>query len=339
MDATTFLLLAGGSGAPPSGAVPVLGIHGQFFTVNNRPWFGIECSEFSLPKRYLAGEDIRPILDERVGLGFNMMRLWLLNQSVVSGAGYPEGIHPHQYPDFYERIRALAELLGSYGLVCRFTAFTSCDPLMPNEGDQIAHWVNTQEAVRGIGNVCLELVNEYNWGQGQNSPHASLYQMRPSGILASSGSATADAPPPTPMWDFGLYHSNGLDQWQRKVGHNPMEDIADKYHVPAGAGENTRYPDDEQSTVHAYDAAAGAALLIAHACFHSQAGKWSRPFDAIERAAAHAWCNGARSVPLEFQAGRYIHRSDLERHDPPTILRAYERRLADGRGHVVLIRY
>jgi hypothetical protein len=163
--------------------------------------------------------------------------------------------------------------------------------------------------------------------------------MRPAGILASSGSATADAPPPIPIWDYGIYHSNGLNQWQRKCPHNPMEDIADKFRVPATAGENTRYPDDEQSVQHAYDAAAGSRLLIASACFHSQGGKFSRPFDAIERAAAQVWCEGARSVPLEFQEGQYIHRTDLEIHDPPQILRAYERRLSDGRGHVVLIRY
>ncbi len=324
---------------PYGASAPVLTVDGQFFRNRGERWTGIQSSEFSLPKRYLAGEDIRPILDERCGLGFNMFRLWLLNQSVVAGAGYPEGIHPDQYPDFYERIRALAELLGSYGVVGEFTAFTSCDPLMRETDRQVRHWQRTQDALRGLGNTTLELVNEYNWGEGQNSPHPSIYAMRPSGIIASSGSATADAPPPSPMWGYGLYHSNGLPQWQRKCPHNPMEDIADKFHVPAASNENRRYPDDEQSIVHAEDAARASALLIAFACFHSNGGKWSRLFDAVERAAAKAWCDGARSVPLEFQAGRYIHRSDLEQHNPPTILRAYERRLPDGRGHVVSIRY
>lgn len=336
MDARSFFLFNAPS--KPTGIAPVLTIDGHFFRNHGERWFGIECSEFSLPKRYLEGEDIRPLLDERVAIGFNMMRLWLLNQSVV-GAVYPEGIHPNQYHDFYERIRALAELLGTYGVVAEFTAFTSCVPMMPDEDDQIEHWEMTQAALHGLGNATLELVNEYDWGHGENSPHPSLYHMRPAGILASSGSATADAAPPGPIWDYGLYHSNGLNQWQRKVGHNPMAGVADVYRVPGSSNENTRYPDDERSVQHAHDAAAGAALLCAAACFHSQAGKWSRPFDAIEREAARAWVDGARSVPLEFQAGRYVHRSDLEDHVNETVLRAYERVLPDGRGHVVLIHY
>jgi len=332
--ATVRNYLTGGG----SGTMPSLTIDGQFFRNHGERWTGIQCSEFSLPKRYLEGEDIRPLLDERVGIGFNEMRLWLLNQSVVSGTGYPEGIHPNQYPDFYERVRSLSELLGSYGLVSEFTAFTSCVPLMPNVDDQVRHWERLQDALRGLPCVLLELVNEWNWGHGENAPDRSLWSMRPAGILASSGSSTADAPPPEPVWDYVLYHSNGLSQWQRKVGHNTMEP-ADTFRCPGSANENMRYPDDDSSPTRAYDAAAGAALLCASACFHSQAGKYSRPFDSIERVAAQAWVDGARSVPLEFQAGRYVHRSDLEDHEAETILRAYERVLPDGRSHLVLIRY
>jgi hypothetical protein len=40
-------------------------------------------------------------------------------------------------------------------------------------------------------------------------------------------------------------------------------------------------------------------------------------------------------ILLEFQAGVYHHRTDLE---GPGILRAYDRQLPDGRAHVVLIR-
>jgi hypothetical protein len=320
----------------PYGATSIgaLGIAGQFFTMNGQPWTSIQTSELSLPKRYLAGEDVRLVLAERAALGFNDTRQWLLNQSVVAGAGYPEGIHPNQYPDFYERLRDLWELCGSYGLAVEATAFTSCLPLMPNRNDQQRHWDRTQEAARGLGYVRLELVNEYDWGHGENAPDRSLWSMRPSGILASSGSSTADAPPPTPVWDYVLYHSNSLNEWQRKVGHNAME-WGDVYHCPGHSNENTRYPDNDSSETHAYDAAMGSALLCAGSCFHSQGGKFSRPFDATERRCAAAWVAGAKSVPLEFQRGRYIHRTDLE---GPHCIRAYERRLPDGRGHAISIR-
>jgi hypothetical protein len=225
-------------------------------------------------------------------------------------------------------------LCASYGLRIEFTAFTQTPLLMPNVADQRAHWQRTQDALRGLP-VLLELVNEYNHGSPpDNTPDRSLWSMRPAGILASSGSADADDAPPEPVWDYVLYHSNGLGEFQRKVGHNAME-YADKYRVPAMANENTRYPDQDASEAHAFDAAAGAALLTAGACFHSNAGKLSTLFSADERRYAAAWVAGAKSVPLEFRVGAYGHRSDLE---GPSVIRAYEKRLSDGRSYVLRIR-
>ena len=339
MNAQTFFLLNVGEGGGPSGggglSAPQLVIDDKFFRLaDGTRWTGIQSSEFSLPKRFMVGEDIRPLLDERCAIGFNMVRAWLLNQSVV-GHVYPEGIHPNQYADFYERVRAFVELLGTYGLAVELTAFTSCIPMMPDRNDQVRHWVTLQAAVRGLPNVLLELVNEHDWGHGENAPHRDLWSMRPSGIIASSGSSTADAPPPTPVWDYVLHHTNGLNEWQRRVGHNTME-WADIHGKPGGANENMRYPDHDSSDQHAFDAAAGAALLCAFACYHSQAGKYSRPFDAIERRCAEAWVSGARSVDLEVQPGRY------QRHDemnvPGQIIRAYSRTLPDGRSDLVKIR-
>lgn len=336
MDAHRRLLASAGSGAHTA---PNLVIDGQFFRhADGRRYTGIMTSDFSLPKRYLEHEDVRPLLMDRALLGFNELRQWILNESVV-GQVYPGGIHPNQYHDFYPRLRALWQLCGSYGFAVEVTAFTSCDPLMPRLEDQREHWLRTQDAAGGLGNVRLELVNEYDWGEGQNAPDRSLWSMRPHGIIASSGSAVAGAQTATPVWDYGSYHSNGLDEWQRKCAHNAMEDVALAFGIPGTSNENTRYPDDEQSTVHAYDAAAGAALLCAVSCFHSQAGKYSRPFDDVERACAEAWVAGAKSVPLEFQAGVYGHPSELEDHVNQTILRAYTRTLPDGRAHLVLIHY
>ncbi len=332
-----------------------LGIAGQFFTLNGQPWTAIESSEFSLYSRYTRGEDIRPVLAERQAIGFNLLRVWLLNTSVVPG-----GILPSQYPDFYARLAPFAALCASYGCCVEFTAFTQTQTLMPSVRDQTMHWARTADALRGCGNVLLELVNEAD--QHDNATDPSLLTMRPPGILASSGSNGAGALAPTPVWDYGLYHSNDLSEWQRKCAHNAFEKVAELHHIPAMANENTRYPDRDASLVHAEDAAAGAALLSAGACFHSNSGKLSRPFDDVEFSAAIAWVRGAESVPLWAQLGRYIHRTDLESTKPcpshtgddcatcggggtvidydadPCYIRAYERRLPDGRGHIVRIR-
>jgi len=158
---------------------------------------------------------------------------------------------------------------------------------------------------------------------------------RPTGILASHGSGGSEGDPPWEPWDYGTLHYNDATEWQRKTAHNPMEDFANVYNRPAMANENTRYPDRDDSLAHAYDAAAGAALLTAGACYHSCAGKLSVLWTGVELDAALAWAAGARSVPLEFQHGQYIRRDDLV---TPELLRVYERRLPDGRGHIVKIR-
>jgi hypothetical protein len=310
--------------------VPLIGVSGKYFTDHGEPWTEIETSDFSLYKRYLDGENIDPILAERRDVGFNTLRVWLLNTSVIPG-----GLQPKDYPQFYAALPAFVDLLGAHGFVVELTAFTQTPLLMPNVNDQRQHWQRTQDAIRGKPNVLLELVNEYNHGgdHPDNAPDRALWTMRPVGILASSGSADADAAPPELVWDYVLYHSNGLSEFQRKVGHNAME-YADKYGVPAVANENTRYPDQDASEQHAFDAAAGGALLAAGSCYHSNAGKFSRLY-GDERRFAAAWVAGAKSVPLDFQRGAYLHRADLE---DANAIRVYERRLPDGRSFILRVR-
>jgi hypothetical protein len=157
---------------------------------------------------------------------------------------------------------------------------------------------------------------------------------RPTNKIASHGSAVQDAPPMLPVWDVAQ-HRPGSSQEHRKVGHNSMSDVADVYNVPAFCNETKRRPDNDSDINHAYDAAAGAALLCAGSFFHSPGGKTATLWNGLELELAQAWADGARSVPLEYQTGQYIHRTDLEGGE---ILRAYARRLPDGREFVVKIR-
>lgn len=304
-----------------------LAVNGQFFTLDGAPWTAIESSEFSLYKRFLDGEDLSPVLNERHALGFNLLRVWLLNTSVIPG-----GLRPSMYPSFYDLLEPFAAVCGGYGFCVEFTAFTQTETLMPALADQQNHLAWTVNKLRGVPNALLELVNEDD--QHDNAVDPQLRDIRPSGVIASSGSNGADSPPPFPVWDYVLYHTNGLDEWQRKTGHNAME-WGDVHGVPAMSNENTRYADQDSSLAHAEDAAAGAALLCAGACFHSQGGKLSVPFGGAEFQAADAWVRGARSVPLEFQTGRYARHDDL---NGPNCIRAYSRTLPDGRSHLVKIR-
>jgi hypothetical protein len=133
-----------------------------------------------------------------------------------------------------------------------------------------------------------------------------------------------------PAWDYETAHFNDAFQWPRKVGHNSLEYSVGATDLPASgkpciANENTR-PDKDGNINHFYDAAAGAALLCAGSCFHSQSGKRSSLFDSRDLGFAKAWVAGAKSVPLSAQGQAYKHRGDLERPDAgATGERVYQR--------------
>lgn len=320
-------LLFNNHGAATSTKLPPLSIDGQFFRAGGERFTVIEASDFSLFKRYLDGENIEFIVGQRRLIDFNTLRVWLLNRSVVINGG----IHPDDYPHYYDRLATFVDYLAYYGLYAELTVFTSTQGLMPLSHDQQDHLNRTADAVRGKPNVLLELANEID--QYDNAPDPNL--KRPPGVLISRGSNGSDSVPPRhdDPWDYELYHIIG-DQWQRKTGHNAME-WADQSKRPCRTNETQRYPDNDSSSTHAYDAAAGAALLADGSCFHSQQGKASALFTGVTLDCAKAWVKGARSVPLEFQAGAYQHHTELE---GPDCIRAYGRRLSDGREWIVKIR-
>ena len=320
MHSATLLLL---TGSPTYLALPALTIDGQFFRMRGERATIIEASDFSLFKRFLDGEYMWPIIEQRHAVGFNMLRVWLLNRSVVVHGG----IHPDDYPHYYDQLAAFVDAVG---MNVELTVFTSTQGLMPDPTDQQTHLEKVANAVRGKPNVLLELVNESD--QYDNAPSEAL--VRPQGVLISRGSNGAGAIPPhhDSPWDYECFHTNDLSEWQRKVGHNAMEKVANGSGKPCLSNENTRFVDNDASLAHAYDAAAGAALLCGGACYHSQAGKMSMLWEGVELECAKQWVAGAKSVPLEFQAGQYHHRSDLE---DPTVIRVYDRQLPDGRAHVV----
>ncbi len=178
----------------------------------------------------------------------------------------------------------------------------------------------------------IEVGNE--WEQGDNAWHLDLAY--PTDLLLSGGSVGSDSWPTEfglPVLQYQVYHSNDSSEWQRRVGHEPME-IAAAEGTPTMANENTRYPDRDHSLPHAQGAAESAALLCAGSCFHSVHGKCSQEWTGIELDAAKVWAASARKVDLTFQQGTYHHAIELE---TPAILRAYQRILPDHRAYTALV--
>jgi len=312
-----FLVLAGlASGGWSAGAgadqLPRLVVRGHFFALETGQRFsGIETSDFHLFGRFLRHEPIEAILEQRRSVGFNMLRVWTRYDLEQAGIGR---LRLSEHPDLYARLPAFLGLAARYGFYVNLTAYTG--PY--TEGFDPSHWTRLCEAARGSPNVILSLVNELD--QRANEMDPSKFSRCP-GVLSSRGSNGSQAPTVTPPWDWGEYHSNSAPEWPSKVGHASME-LANAHNVPVHATENTRFPDNDSSLEHAYDAARGSALLNAAATFHSVHGKRAQLFEGVELEAAKAWVAGAKSIPLGCQDEVFRRRIDLEN---AAYLRVYQR--------------
>jgi hypothetical protein len=294
-------------------------------------WTAIECSDFALLSRFLRGEDIAPVLNQRAECGFNLLRVWTLFD--IERIGTLTAVN-------YDRIPEFVRLCARHGLYVELTGYTGInDP---------EHWSKLCAASLACRPLpLLELVNELDANTNEPDSHGRVFELArhrqaPSPLLSSHGSNGSQRVAVRPAWSYEVFHTNDAHEWHRKTGHNAME-LAEgagdggvaPSHVPVLTNENTRFADRCQSAAMAFDAAAGAALLCAGSCYHSTAGKLGAPWEHVELECARAWAAGAKSVPLEFQDGRYVHAQRLE---TATDLRVYQRVLPDGRAHTVRIR-
>lgn len=299
---------------PEGGPLPRLRVNGHVFeTETGEPFTAKQASDFNLLCRFQSGEDIRPILAQRVGCGFNMLRVWTLYSIPNIG---------HFLDIDYNQVAPFLRLCATFKLYVEFTAYTSTeDPY---------HWDRLVEAAKLESSALVELVNEGTLAV--NEIDMSRYA-RPSGILASHGSGGAEGDPPWEPWDYVTRHTNGADEEQRKVGKQSF-DLAETAGVPVLTNETSRFPevgmwigaDATRRRQLAFDSAAGAALLCSGACFHSVEGKTSVLWSPETVDAALAWTAGARSVPLAAQHEPYRRRDDLL---TPALLRVYQRGWSD----------
>lgn len=308
---------------PDTVPLPRLVTRGQYIQLENgQRWTYIGATDFNLLSRYVRGEDIRPVLTQRSELGFNVLRV--LTAFDVCAEGRDVNGNPcqpmgrlHPSPSVYTSIPGFLREVSKYGMYVELVGFAGKWSPSATDDEMVQHWENLINSASGSTNALLELANEYN-----NPPNAGVpldRMRRPSTLFASNASAVQDSIPRLPIWTYATYRPGGGPEWMRKVAHNGMEDVADKFNVPTVANETTRFPDNDNNPDHAFDAAAGAALLSAGSTFHSVHGKNSTLFEGIELQAARQWAAGARSVPFSCQGEAY------QRPDDPNYLRVYRR--------------
>lgn len=303
-------------------ALPRLVTAGQFFRkADGERFTAIEASDFNAFNRFLLGENIEPVLEQRASIGFNMLRVFTAYNVCPPGSGCQEigRLVPREHGDYAAKLRLFARAAAAHGLYLELTAFTGPYGSFFDTADQmVAHWALLAQAAADETNIILELVNEFDQTANAGIPIERLQQPPPP-VLASHGSNGSEAEPVKPLWSFVTFHTNGAFQAVRKVGHNCWELSAS---LPCLSNENTRSPDNFSSNKQAFDSAAGAGLLAGGSAFHSVHGKNSTLWVGIELENAKAWVAGARSVPLKCQDGGYVHRDDLEGTE---FLRVYQR--------------
>lgn len=318
--------------APIPVALPRLTIAGVFLRKGDAPFTAVMATDFNLYARYLAGEDISPVLEQRAALGFNMLRVWTAYDVCPNGTWPNNGqpcqpigrLTPKEHPDFYTRLPDFLQRLARHNLYAEIVAFTGeWGTTLPTDDDKITHWARLTAALQSSTNVIVEMVNEHD--HAANRALVPLYGRLPRPappLLASHGSGQADSSPLLPVWDYATYHPGFGPEWPRKAAHNGMEDVSNPHRVPVLLNETTRAPDSDSNPAHFEDAAKGSALLQAGICFHSVEGKHSRLFTGITLELARAFVRGAHSVPLHCQNGGYRRRDDLL---TPALLRVYQR--------------
>lgn len=212
------------------------------------PWIG--ASEFLLYKRHLDGENIRPVVEEMVGAGANLVR--------VMGMA-SQGLRVADYPAYYDQLLPFADLLAEYHVRLEFTIFAEAEATMPFESQQDQHVDRVVEILAQAWNTVGEINNEpmiwSNMPGGEPRAAALARRAQGKGLLISSGAYSGMNPGERDLptgdlatarmrdrtADFGTTHTPRDDQWIRKA--KDLRELRDMTGVPwvgdepIGAGE------------------------------------------------------------------------------------------------------
>lgn len=309
---------------PETVSLPRLGVRETHFTVNGQPFPIIGHTEFNILNRFIAGEDVEPIFNQRQAAGVNWMRVFTAYNVCPPGSGCQEigRLVPREHTDFYSKAIKLAQKAAKHRIYIEYVGLTG--PYEITFTNDVAAMIKHWESMIAVGcaqsNVNLELINEADQPANSLDGHLDLTRFRrPNcGVLASHGSNGSRATPVRPWWDWENYHTNGAPEWQRQTGHNCMEftkgaEDIQASHVPCLADENTRYWDTESSPERARGAAVSGKLLSAGVTLHTVEGKNSTLWGSVTAAAMKATTDGVREIPDSCMDWTlYEHPVDLE---------------------------
>jgi len=182
----------------PSGRLRIEGE--SFVNPDGTRWYWKGATDFRLLKRFIDGEDILPLLKQRVATGANIVRVVAMK---FDNTGWE--LNPLSTPSYWDKVREFFKLLAAENLKCEFTVFCDTRHMMPNQGDQLRFWNEAISIAQEFDHVLLELINEIGHPTQTLDPQA--FHRPGGGLLTSHGSGLTDKPPVHPLWDFATYHA------------------------------------------------------------------------------------------------------------------------------------
>jgi len=179
----------------------------------NQCWQWRGFTDFLLFYRYLCGVDITPFLDERIGLGANILRCF----SMVGWDECDPRFYPALFPNYYTQLRDFADVLADRGLRLELTVFADAQIVMPSATDRQLHLHDCLDSLQGCWNVVIEISNEpfKNLPGGDDEAIALGQQAQGHGFLIASGEY--DSWPPDPVCDYGTTHCDRTEDWPRRA--------------------------------------------------------------------------------------------------------------------------
>lgn len=228
--------------------------------------YGRGASMFLLFKKYLDGYDITPQLAQLQGLGYNLIRVMGMFESLG-------GFNPKAYGDrYYTAIRPFCALCEDYGLYVLWTCCAATGAWM-TENEAIDHIKRTVTELKDIANALASPVNE----QGQHNNSVNLTRVKNEvdwgWLLHDMGSYGMDTPCSPPFGTHAVLHvnrrySNSVRDCCPLDNPNYVND-----HLQVGIDEPDRYGDEGNGSVEQAADAAGTAYAALFFVYHSMAGE------------------------------------------------------------------
>jgi len=274
-------------------------VEGHDLRTEDGRWFMKGVTDFLLYKRFLDGEDIRPLLAERSAMGANCVRVI----GMVSSFSH---WYPQEYGDrYYDELPNFFALCSYYGLYVYFTVFADTQIVMPGQATQVAHYNKVLVALRQSSNTLGELVNEpYAHSNATDNPNAFP---EPTGVAFSGGSYNdklGNELRPVPGWErMHDFHSprDGHNAEGFKYCADLVATAHPEYRYRGKAllqGEPQKFADPSDPTkggstlsnpAQARMMAGSARGTCCGVVFHTPGGVFSRMWNEVEKACGREW--------------------------------------------------